>query len=70
MVMWPPIQDVSNHFIEQTRTNMSQAGQLRRLVFDQSSPVHPVSESRGGYPERDGAVGVVGVAGRYFSFLI
>ena len=22
--------------------------QLRRLVFDQSSPVHPVSESRGG----------------------
>ena len=22
--------------------------QLRRLVFDQSSPLHPVSESRGG----------------------
>ena len=27
---------------------------MRRLVFDQSSPVHPVSESRGVYPERDG----------------
>ena len=25
-------------------------GPLRRLVFEQSSPVHPVSESRGGSP--------------------
>ena len=31
----------------------SQFYQWRRLVFDQSSPVHPVSESRGGQPERD-----------------
>ena len=29
---------------------------LRRILFDQSSPVLPVSESRGrGSPERDGA---------------
>ena len=27
---------------------------LRRLVFDQSSPVNPISESRGGYRERHG----------------
>ena len=27
---------------------------LRRLVFDQSSPVNPVSESRGRSPERYG----------------
>ena len=40
---------------------------FRRLVFDQSLPVHPVSESRGGYPERD-VVGVV--SGLYFAFLI
>ena len=39
----------------------------RRLVFKQSSPVQPISESRGGYPECDTtAVVVVVVAGRYF----
>ena len=27
---------------------------LKRLVFDQGSPVLPISESRGGSPERDG----------------
>ena len=32
----------------------SQFFHLRRLVFDQSSPVHPFSESRGGYHERYG----------------
>ena len=31
----------------------SQFSNIRRTRFDQSSPVHPVSESRGGYPERD-----------------
>ena len=25
----------------------------KRIIFNQSSPVHPVSESRGGYRERD-----------------
>ena len=35
----------------------SQFCQLRRLVFDQSSPVHPDSLSRGGYYERDGGEG-------------
>ena len=49
---------------------------MRTMQFDQSSPVHPVSESRGGgSPERDGAAAaaavVVGVAaGLYFRFLI
>ena len=46
------------------------------MRFDQSSPVNSVS---GGSPERDGVVvvgvvlvvvGVVGVAGQYFPFLI
>ena len=40
----------------------------RRLVFDQSSPVHPVSESRG-VPERDEVV-VEEVAGKNYFFLI
>ena len=31
----------------------SQFCQLRRLVFDQSSPVQPISDFRGGYPECD-----------------
>ena len=45
--------------------------QLRRLVFDQSSPVQPISESRGGSLSVTyiGVVVVV-VAGLYFSFLI
>ena len=30
---------------------------MRRLVFDQSSPVHPVSESKRIHHERDGAGG-------------
>ena len=29
---------------------------MRRLVFDQISPVQPVSESRGGWTEHDGKV--------------
>ena len=29
---------------------------IRNLVFDQSSPVQPIQESRGGSPERDRAV--------------
>ena len=33
---------------------MSSFCHLRRLVFDQSSPVFHISESRGGYPEREG----------------
>ena len=49
---------------------LSLFSQLRRLVFDQSSQVHPVSESSGGgYPERD-TVGVGVGAGLYFNFLI
>ena len=32
----------------------SQFYYLRRLVFDRSFPVHPVSESRGGSPEHQG----------------
>ena len=32
------------------KKKISQFCQLRRLVFDQSYPVHPVSESRGGTP--------------------
>ena len=44
--------------------------QLRRLVFDQSSPVHPVSELRGGTLSVKYTVEVVVVAGRYLSFLI
>ena len=45
--------------------------QLRRLVLDQSSPVQPVSKSRGGSPECDRVgAGVVVVTGQFFSFLI
>ena len=40
---------------------------LRTSVFDQTSPVHPVLESRGS-PELDTAVLIV--AGRYLPFLI
>ena len=43
---------------------------MRRLVFDQSSPVHPVSESRGGSLSVTYIGVVVVVAGLYFSFLI
>ena len=44
---------------------------MRRLVFDQSSPVQPVSDFRGGtlsVTYIGAAAGVV--AGLYFSFLI
>ena len=42
-------------FVEEKKTLFSYFCHLRRLVFDQSSPVHPVSELRGGgYPERNG----------------
>ena len=41
--------------------------QLRRLVFDQSSPVNPVSESRGGVPW---ALQTEGEGGRKFLCLI
>ena len=44
--------------------------QLRRLVFDQSTPVQPISESRGGTLSVSYTVAAVGVAGRYFPFLI
>ena len=47
---------------------------MRIMQFDQSSPVHPVSDPRGGgSPEHDGAAAaaVVGVAaGLNFRFLI
>ena len=48
-----------------------QFGQLRRLVFNQSPPVHPVSDFRGS-PKHDtgGGGGVVVVAGQYLPFLI
>ena len=36
---------------------------MRRTRFNQSSPVHPLSESRGGYPERD--IGVVVVVAEF-----
>ena len=42
---------------------------IRRTGFDQSSPVQPVSESRGGPLSVTYTAGVV-VAGQYFSFLI
>ena len=41
-------------FAEEKKMLSSYFCHLRRLVFDQSSPVHPVSESRGGSPERYG----------------
>ena len=39
-------------FVEKIQS--SKFCQLRKLVFDQSSPVHPVSESRRGSTERHG----------------
>ena len=43
---------------------------LRRLVFDQSFLVHPVSESMGGDGELDGWTDKIGGGGRKFRCLI
>ena len=48
---------------------------MRRLVFDQSSPVQPISEPRGGplsltYIGSAAATAAGVEAGHYFSFLI
>ena len=64
-------ENFKNIYIAKKNAVLFKFCKLRKLVFDQSSPVHPVNESRGGTLSVTyrAAAGVL-VAGQYFSLLI